>query len=129
MRPKAGTDLFKQAPVDWLRKTQQKDDASTNLNDSVKVTSASLLPAGHTVTTHSSQQFSCGWYQTQHLKRSVSTYQNDVVSQLCDWFQNSMHNPPLLDSTCATVNAMRHFLIDSCNCAHASSSNHHKHNN
>ncbi|KZV56845.1 hypothetical protein F511_33386 [Dorcoceras hygrometricum] len=25
------------------------------------------------------------------LKRSVSTYRNDVVSQLCDWFLNSMH--------------------------------------
>ncbi|KZV44353.1 zinc finger CCCH domain-containing protein 19-like [Dorcoceras hygrometricum] len=128
MRPKAGTDLFKQAPVDWLRKTQQNDDASTNLNDAVKVTSASLLPAGHPVATHSSQQFSCGWYQTQHSKRSISTYRNDVVSQLCDWFLNSMHNPPLLDSTCATVNATRHFLIDSFNCAPASSSNHHKRN-
>ncbi|KZV55562.1 hypothetical protein F511_26381 [Dorcoceras hygrometricum] len=35
---------------------------------------------GYPVAMHSSQQFTRGWYQTQHSKRSVSTYSNDVAS-------------------------------------------------
>ncbi|KZV15642.1 hypothetical protein F511_33679 [Dorcoceras hygrometricum] len=78
-QPKAGSRSLQINIMDWLREITQNYDASTNPNDAVKVTSASIPPAGHPVAIHSSQQFSCGWYQTQHSKRSVSTYRNDVA--------------------------------------------------
>ncbi|KZV41266.1 Fibronectin type III domain-containing protein isoform 1 [Dorcoceras hygrometricum] len=55
-RSKVTKSESSQAPVDWLRKIPQNDDASPNLNDIVKVTSASLPPAGSPVATHYSQQ-------------------------------------------------------------------------
>ncbi|KZV18975.1 xaa-pro aminopeptidase [Dorcoceras hygrometricum] len=109
-------------------KHNQNDDASTNLNDAVtdyvSIETSSWAPSRNTIISTNLSRL----VPDAILKTRRFTYQNNAVSQLCDWFQNSMHNPPLLDSTCATVTATRHFLIDSCNCAPASSSNHHKRN-
>ncbi|KZV30138.1 Auxin transport protein (BIG) isoform 1 [Dorcoceras hygrometricum] len=55
-QPKAGTRSLQANTNGWSREINQNDDALTNPNDIVKVTSASLPPAGSPVATHHSQQ-------------------------------------------------------------------------
>ncbi|KZV44746.1 hypothetical protein F511_35720 [Dorcoceras hygrometricum] len=55
-QPKAGTRSLQANTNGWSREINQNDDALTNPNDIVKVTSASLPPAGSPVATHYSQQ-------------------------------------------------------------------------
>ncbi|KZV18391.1 pyrroline-5-carboxylate reductase [Dorcoceras hygrometricum] len=55
-QPKAGTRSLQANTNGWSREINQNDDALTNPNDIVKVTSASLPPAGSPVAKHYSQQ-------------------------------------------------------------------------
>ncbi|KZV29355.1 hypothetical protein F511_30348 [Dorcoceras hygrometricum] len=55
-QPKAGTRSLQANTNGWSREINQNDDTLTNPNDIVKVTSASLPPAGSPVATHYSQQ-------------------------------------------------------------------------
>ncbi|KZV30769.1 hypothetical protein F511_37854 [Dorcoceras hygrometricum] len=55
-QPKAGTRSLQENTNGWSREINQNDDALTNPNDIIKVTSASLPPAGSPVATHYSQQ-------------------------------------------------------------------------
>ncbi|KZV36648.1 Mitochondrial [Dorcoceras hygrometricum] len=55
-QPKAGTRSLQANTNGWSREINKNDDALTNPNDIVKVTSASLPPAGSPVATHYSQQ-------------------------------------------------------------------------
>ncbi|KZV23002.1 hypothetical protein F511_16753 [Dorcoceras hygrometricum] len=55
-QPKDGTRSLQANTNGWSREINQNDDALTNPNDILKVTSASLPPAGSPVATHYSQQ-------------------------------------------------------------------------
>ncbi|KZV20080.1 1-phosphatidylinositol-3-phosphate 5-kinase-like protein [Dorcoceras hygrometricum] len=55
-QPKDGTRSLQANTNGWSREINQNDDALTNPNDIVKVTSASLPPAGYPDATHYSQQ-------------------------------------------------------------------------
>ncbi|KZV20079.1 hypothetical protein F511_10153 [Dorcoceras hygrometricum] len=55
-QPKSGTRSLQANTNGWSREINQNDDALTNPNDILKVTSASLPPAGSPVATHYSQQ-------------------------------------------------------------------------
>ncbi|KZV23003.1 hypothetical protein F511_16754 [Dorcoceras hygrometricum] len=55
-QPKAGTRSLQANTNGWSREINQNDEALTNPNDIIKVTSASLPPAGSPVATHYSQQ-------------------------------------------------------------------------
>ncbi|KZV36588.1 hypothetical protein F511_42711 [Dorcoceras hygrometricum] len=84
-QPKAGTRSLQANTNGWSREINQNDDALTNPNDIVKVTSASLPPAGSPVATHYSQQpLAAG--SIRNTQNAAFKLNETTSLHLYDWF-------------------------------------------
>ncbi|KZV17136.1 methyladenine glycosylase family protein [Dorcoceras hygrometricum] len=84
-QPKAGTRSLQANNNGWLREINQNDDALTNPNDIIKVTSASLPPAGSPVTTHFSQQ-SLAAGSIRNTQNAAFQLNETTSLHFYDWF-------------------------------------------
>ncbi|KZV49949.1 methyladenine glycosylase family protein [Dorcoceras hygrometricum] len=83
-QPKAGTRSLQANTNGWSREINQNDDVLTNPNDIVKVTSASLPPAGSPVATHYSQPLAAGFIRNT---QNAAFQLNETTSlHFYDWF-------------------------------------------
>ncbi|KZV40067.1 Cyclin-like F-box domain containing protein [Dorcoceras hygrometricum] len=95
---------FPSKPISsWLRKITQNDDASTNLDDAV-------LDMRHR---YQLLVNPAGIHPSQRFKTSSCTFPNDVAAPIVVAQRQLL----LLVSTCKTVLATRHSLVDPFNCA------------
>ncbi|KZV16408.1 hypothetical protein F511_18488 [Dorcoceras hygrometricum] len=84
-QPKAGTRSLQANTNGWSREINQNDDALTNPNDIVKVTSASLPPAGSPVATHYSQQpLATGFIR--NTQNAAFQLNETTLLHFYDWF-------------------------------------------
>ncbi|KZV29843.1 hypothetical protein F511_43016 [Dorcoceras hygrometricum] len=107
-QPKAGTRSLQANTNGWSREINQNDDALTNPNEIVKVTSASLPPAGSPVATHYSQQpLAAGSIRkTQNAQFQL----NETTSlHFYDWFPK-----PAADHSKLTHMLIPHSITQKC---------------